>query len=119
MNDVQIRNNSEGRSVGFFNYKISSNGKGNIESALRKMILNNSPHMIYNQSTSGKFKKFRVQAEEIKELKINWNKRLSDLQEQGYPQKDILNTFGKSKVPSFRIFKKNNEFQSNSLIQNK
>ena len=36
--------------------------------------------------------KFQEVAKEIKELKINWNIKMLELQEKGYSEKAILNT---------------------------
>ena len=54
------------------------------------MVLNKSADLISN--TGDQYKRFRKQASEIKELKVNWNKRMEELQKEGFSQKDITNT---------------------------
>ena len=69
LDNVQIHNLSEERSVGYVNYELGIRGKQNLEAASRKMVLNKSVDLITN--SGDKFKKFRKPAAEIKELKSN------------------------------------------------
>ena len=72
LDNVQIHNLSEERSVGYVNYELGIPGKQNLEAASRKMVLNKSVDLITN--SGDKFKKFRKPAAEIKELKVTWNR---------------------------------------------
>ena len=72
------------------NYELGIRGKQNLEAASRKMVLNKYVNLITN--SGDKFKKFRKPAAEIKELKVTWNKKMKELEEKGFSQKDIINT---------------------------
>ena len=90
LDQVQIHNLGEERSVGFLNYEIDIRGKQNLEAASRKMVLNKSADLVSKSNES--FRKFRKPAAEIKEVKLAWNKKMKEMEEKGYTQKDIVNT---------------------------
>ena len=77
LDNVQIHNLSEERSVGYVNYELGIRGKQNLEAASRKMVLNKSVDLI--TKSGDKFKKFKKPAAEIKELKVTWNKMMKEL----------------------------------------
>ena len=69
------------------------------------MILKKSSDLIFDSSSE--FRKFKKQASEIKELRTTWSKKLAELQEKGYSEKDILNTkMENQKLLEFRILTK-------------
>ena len=70
LNQVQIHNLSEERSVGFVNYELDICGKQNLEYVPRAMVLNKSADLIKNLSDVRKYRKLAV---EITELKFQWN----------------------------------------------
>ena len=84
LNTIQVHNLGKERNVGLFNYEISIRRKKNFEAASRKLVLNNSNDLIFNLQTNTSYKNFRKAANEIKELKINWNLKMLELQEKGY-----------------------------------
>ena len=84
LNIIQVHNLGEERNVGLFNYEISIRGKKNFEATSRKLVLNKSNDLIFNPQTNTSYKNFRKAAKEIKELKINWNLKMLELQEKGY-----------------------------------
>ena len=92
LNTVQVHNLGEVRNVGLFNYEISIRGEKNYEATSRKLVLNKSNDLIFNPQTNTSYKNFRKAAKETKELKINWNLKMLELQEKGYSEKAILNT---------------------------
>ena len=77
---AEIHNLGEERNVGFLNYKLDIRGKQHFETASRKMVLNKSMDLI-TQSGEG-YKKFRKAATEIKEIKLNWNERIKEMEEK-------------------------------------
>ena len=92
LNTVLVHNLGEECNVGLLNYEISIRGKKNFEAASRKLVLNKSNDLIFNPQTNTSYKNFRKAAKEIKELKINWNLKMLELQEKGCSEKAILNT---------------------------
>ena len=92
LNTVQVHNLGKERNVGLFNYEISIRGKKNCEAASRQLLLKKSNDLIFNPQTNTSYKNFRKAAKKIKELKINWNLKMSEQQEKGYSEKVILNT---------------------------
>ena len=88
---VQVHNLGEERTVGCFNYEISIRGKSNLETASRNIVLNRSADLIAKVDPTT-IKSFRKQTKEVKKLKIAWNKKMKDLEEKGYSEKEILNT---------------------------
>ena len=75
---VQVHNLGEERTVGCFNYEISIRGKSNLETASRNIVLNRSADLIAKVDPTT-IKSFRKQTEEVKKLKIAWNKKMKDL----------------------------------------
>ena len=68
--------------------EISIRGKKNFEAASQKLVLNKSNDLIFNPQSNTSYKI----SEEMKELKINWNLKMLELQEKGCSEKAILNT---------------------------
>ena len=92
LNTVQVHNHGEESNVGLFNYEISIRGKKNYKAASRRLVQNKSNDLKFNPQTNTSYKNFRKAAKEIKELKINWNLKILELQEKVYIEKAILNT---------------------------
>ena len=88
LNTVQVHNLGRERNVGLFIYAIGIRGKKNFEAASQKLVLNKSNDLIFNPQSNTSYKI----SEEMKELKINWNLKMLELQEKGCSEKAILNT---------------------------
>ena len=55
---VKVHNVGEERNVGMINYELSITGKGNLDSVLRKLVLNRSADLVQDKSASfGKYRK--------------------------------------------------------------
>ena len=80
LNTIQVHNLGKERNVGLFNYEISIRRKKNFEAASRKLVLNKSNNLMFNPQTNTSYKNFRKAANEIKELKIDWNLKMFELQ---------------------------------------
>jgi hypothetical protein len=84
-----IHNLNEERSVGFINYEISIRGKQNLESASQKMIINKGIDIALKADPS-EISKFKKQAQAIKEVKIEWRKKVKEHQENKYGEKERI-----------------------------
>ena len=105
---VQVHNLGEENNVGCVNYELNIRGKSNLETASRMIVLNRAADLL--QSINPKeIKSFKKQAEEIKELRKGWNKKMTALEEQGYTEKEILNTKKDNvKLQDLELLKKDN-----------
>ena len=90
LNQVQIHNLSQERSVGFVNFELEIRGKQNLESVSRKMVLIKSADLTINNSFD--FRKYRKPAVEIKELKFQWNQKMKVLEQSRFSQKEFIST---------------------------
>ena len=90
LDNAPVHNLAEERSVGFLNHEISIRGKRNLEAASKKMVLNKSADLVFNNS--GDFRKFTERAKQIKEIKLEWNKKMQALEKEGYAKQDLKNT---------------------------
>ena len=90
LDQAQVHNLSEERSVGFLNYEIDIRGKQHLEAASRKMVLNKSSDLISEPGDS--FKKFRKPAVEIRNIKLQWNSKMREMEQKGFSAKQIVNT---------------------------
>ena len=90
LNQVQIHNLSQERSVGFVNFELEIRGKQNLESVSRKMVLNKSTDLTINDSFN--FRKYRKPVVEIKELKFQWNQKMKVLEQSRFSQKEFIST---------------------------
>ena len=80
LNTIQVHNLGKECNVGLFNYEVSIRRKKNFEAASRKLVLNKSNNLMFNPQTNTSYKNFRKAANEIKELKIDWNLKMFELQ---------------------------------------
>jgi hypothetical protein len=87
LDNASVHNLAEERSVGFLNHEISIRGKRNLEAASKKMVLNKSADLVFNNS--GDFRKFTETAKQIKEIKLEWNKKMQALEKEGYAKQDL------------------------------
>ena len=70
-----------------FNYEIGIRGKQHIDTVSRKMVLNRCSDLL-NKADTSKYKKYR---KEVLDIKMNWSKKMTQLQEKGYTDKEMLN----------------------------
>ena len=80
LNKTPIHNLNEERSVGFVNYEIHIRGKQCLDSVSRKMVINKSMDILQKADPKP--------AQHIKEIKMEWNKRLNELQKHAYTEKE-------------------------------
>lgn len=90
LDKVPVHNLSEERSVGFVNYELHIRGRQNLECVSKKMILNKSSDML-QKIDKAKLHTFRKPSEEIKEIRLRWNEKMKQYQQQGYSEKEALN----------------------------
>ena len=87
------------------NHELSIRGKDNLKSVFSKVVLNRSADLLPDKH----FRKFIKSAKEIECLKLEWTKKMMELQEQGFKQYDLLNLKKRSsKTERFRISKESN-----------
>jgi len=89
LNKASIHNRNEERSVGFINYEFSIRGKQNLESASRKMLINKSIDIALKVEPS-QISKFRKPAQERKEIKIEWRKKVKEHELNLYTEKERI-----------------------------
>ena len=89
-NNAPVHNLQSERQVGETNYGLHIRGKQNLSMVSRKMVINKCADLI-KKTESGEFKRFRKEAMRIKELKMDWNNKMKQLQEQGYKENEIKN----------------------------
>ena len=82
---VQIHNLSEERSVGFINFELDIRGKQNLEAVSRKMVLNKSADLTKDLTD---FRKYRKALAEIKEYKLEWKKKMQEMEKAGYSKNE-------------------------------
>ena len=61
-----------------------------MDTVSRNMVLNKSIDLV-TKKESGEFMKYRKASKEIKELRVQWNKKMEKLQEDGYGTQEIKN----------------------------
>ena len=76
--------------MGMVNYELSIRGKQNLETLSRKLVLNRSADLIQNKSML-QFTMYRKVAKEIKEIRLQWSKKMNVLKKKGFDAKDALN----------------------------
>lgn len=79
--NVKVHNIGEERNVGLINYELSIRGKENLGSASRKVVLKRSADLIQEKGTE--FSRFKKEAKEIEEIKIDWNEKMKELAKEG------------------------------------
>ena len=87
---VQVHNILEERNVGKTNYELKILGKENLNTVSRKVELNKCRDLLEN-ATPNLFKRYKIEALVIKDIKYNWNEQMKAMQEKGYNEKEILN----------------------------
>ena len=120
LDKVIVHNIGEERNVGLCNFEISIRGKNNLNSVSRKMVLNRSSDLL-EERQPGDFKKFKKEAAAIKEIHIKWNKKMQELEEKGYSEKELVNSKKEaSKLKDLEFLKSQHipgPFTSNGEIQ--
>ena len=91
LNNAATHNLGEERSVGHVNYELGIRGKANLEASSRKLILNKSFDLVEASGKLSTYKSFRKAARDIKAMKIEWDKKMKRLEEEGNLRKDIDN----------------------------
>ena len=81
-------------------------GKQNLESASKKLIINKSIHML-DISKPDPFKSFVKPAREMKSIKLEWNEKLKQHENNGFSKKEMLNLREESKKYELLEFLKN------------
>ena len=94
---VDVHNIGEERNVGSFNYACTVRvGSRNLESASRKVVVKSSADVLERVAPE-EFRKYRSQSKEVESIKVNWNKKMRQMQEKGYREKDLLNAKNEEK----------------------
>ena len=75
LQQAPVHNLNEERSVGFVNYEIQIRGKKYLDVVSRKLVANKSMDIL-QAADQHDLKKYRKPAKVIKEIKIEWSKRL-------------------------------------------
>ena len=86
-----VHNLAEERSVGFINYELNLRGREHLESVSKNMILCKGKDFIKCPPANMKLADFRKPAKEIKEIKLQWIKKLEKYREEGYKQQEVIN----------------------------
>ena len=86
LDQAQVNNLNEERSVGFLNYELDIRRKQHLEAASRKMVLNKAAYLIDVPGES--FKTSRKPAIEIKDIRLEWNAKMKE--EKGFSAKQIF-----------------------------
>ena len=84
---VQTSNIGEERNVEIFTYEVAIRGKKNLESASRKVLLNRSKDLL--EEKPNEYRKFRKEANIVKEIRNEWDKKMDQLQEESYLLKEV------------------------------
>ena len=79
-NKAPLHNLGEERSVGLINYELSIRGKENLEASSRKLVLNRSFELLEKTGKLNKFRMYKKAANDIKELKIEWNTKMQKME---------------------------------------
>ena len=91
LNKTAVHNIGEERNVGRFNYEVTIRGKQSIDVISKKLVLNKSFDLIQEMALNGEFKKYKKEVAIIKDIKLEWNKKMKVLEEKGYAAKEIAN----------------------------
>ena len=78
------------------NYEFSIRGKQNLETVSRKLVLNHSADLIQNKSML-QFTMCQKAAKEIKEICLQWLKKMNELKKKGFDAKDVKKDTAKIK----------------------
>ena len=90
LDQAQIHNVNSERLVGYTNYEIDIRGKQNLEAVSRKMVMNKSSDLITKNPTN--FRNYKDVANEIKEIKHEWDDQMKVLEEKGFLQKELTSS---------------------------
>ena len=106
--NAPVHNLLSERQVGEVNYGLHIRGKKNLATVSRKMVINKCIDLLQKKE-SGQFRKYHKEAAEIKEIKLEWNSKMKELQERGYQEKEITNSLKeKSKLEDLDYLKQRN-----------
>ena len=87
---VPLHNLGEERNVGLTNYEINIRGKRNLSSVSKKIVLNRSIDLL--EENPSDFKKYKKPAENIKEIRNQWEEEMIKLQKDSYALKEAETT---------------------------
>ena len=90
LQQAPIHNLNEERSVGFVNYEIQIRGKRHLSSVSTKMVINKSIDLLKSADPKD-IKKYRKAASAIKELKLDWSKKVREQRDQAFTEKEKKN----------------------------
>ena len=90
LDKVPVHNLGEERSIGFVNFELHIRGRQNLECVSKKMVLNKSSDILQKMDKTRLYM-FRKPSEDIKEIRLEWNEKMKQYQQQGYSQKEALN----------------------------
>ena len=87
MSGAPVHNLGEERSVGMMNHELEIRGKNHFNTSSQNLVLNKSIDL-----TSGCFsnyRRFKRPADDIKELKLEWSKKMNDLEKEGLSKQEV------------------------------
>ena len=87
---VPLHNLGEEINAGLTNYEINIRGKRNLSSVSKKIILNRSTDLLEDNSSD--LKKFKKAADNIKEIRKQWEEKMIKLQNDSYALKEAETT---------------------------
>ena len=87
---VQIHNLAQERNVGCINYGLAISGIENLTTVSRQNAIKTAGDLITDCKPDN-YKKYKLQAKEIKDVIKQWNEKMAVLQEQGYDEKKLIN----------------------------
>ena len=93
--DTPVHNLGEERSVGMLNYELNFRGREHFNTSSQNVVVNKSTDLI--SDSFDKFKKFRKQAIDIKDIKQKWNKKMEELQKEGLSSQEAVSLTEESK----------------------
>ena len=90
LDKTTVHNLAEERSVGSINNELKIRGKRNLESASRKLVLNKSFDLIEKRNPK-EYLNFRKPAQDISNLKKEWQEKMKLLEDEAFADKDHVN----------------------------
>ena len=90
LNKTTVHNLAEERSVGSINNELKNRGKGNLECASRKLILNKSFDLLEKRQSKD-YLKFRKPAQAVSALKADWKDKMQSMEIGAFAEKEKVN----------------------------
>ena len=87
LNGAPVHNLGEERSVGMINHELEIRGKKHFNTSSQNLVLNNSVDL--TSKCFSNYRKFKRPADDIKELKLEWNKKMNDLEKEGLGKQEV------------------------------